>query len=108
MEDDVGPVRERLLEEGRREGVVDDEQRLMRVRNHGGGRQVGDLHQRIRRRFDEYRLRIGGAGILDVLHVGGVDVREREAQMLQKLVEEPEGSAVYVCAADDMICLLYT
>ena len=103
VKDDVGAEREGLLEKRRGERVVDDEQRLMRVGDLRRGCEIRDLHERIRRRLDEYGLRLRRARILDALHVRRVHVREAEAQMLQQLVEQPERSAVHVRAADNVI-----
>ena len=55
VEDDVGAELERTLEVGRREGVVDDEQRAAAMRDLGHGGDVGEAHQRIARRLEQIR-----------------------------------------------------
>ncbi len=59
VEDDVGSERERALERRRRERVVHEDERAGLARDGDGGREIGDLHQRVRRRLepDELRLR---------------------------------------------------
>ena len=52
VHDDVGAELERLLQVRRRERVVDDEQRAGGVRRVGGGADVDDVEERVRRRLD--------------------------------------------------------
>ena len=69
VEHDVGAELERPLEGGRREGVVDDDQRrrLARLRRavadgRGRRRDVGDLEQRVRRRLEPDEARRARSG----------------------------------------------
>jgi hypothetical protein len=85
------------------EGIIDDEERVAAMGDLAGGGEIGEAHQRIGGRFHQDHARRGGHRIGDALGVAGVDIRERHAETLQQLVEEPEGAAVHVLAADDVI-----
>ena len=52
VDDEVGSERERLLQVGRGEGVVDDEEGADGVRSVGGAADVDDVQERVRRRLD--------------------------------------------------------
>ncbi len=52
VEDDVGPQLERPLQDRRCESVVHENRRAARSRPRRGHAEIGDLHQRVRRRFD--------------------------------------------------------
>ena len=52
MDDEVGAERERLLEVGRGERVVDREQGAGGVRGLGSAADVDDVQERVRRRLD--------------------------------------------------------
>ena len=51
MDDDVGAELKRALQHWREEGIVDHDQRADRLRGGGGG-DIGDPHQRVRRGLD--------------------------------------------------------
>ncbi len=93
----VGAEGERLLQVGRGEGVVDDEQRARVVGHRGQRRDVADVEQRVGGRLEPHQLGLpgphGGRHRLDV-----VDRRRRvlDPPRLLDLVEEPEGAAVGV------------
>ena len=57
VHDDVGAVLERALHQGRRERVVDADQRTRGVRRLDERRQVGDLEHRVGRRLDPEQRR---------------------------------------------------
>ena len=61
VDDDVGAERQRLLEVGRGEGVVDDEQRARVVGDGGERLDVGDVEHRVGRRLDPHQLRLARA-----------------------------------------------
>ena len=104
--DDVRAQLERPLEIGRRERVVDDEQRAAVMRDLRHRRDVGETHQRIGRRLDEHESRFGSHRVGDALRIARVDVCKRQREVLEDLVEQPEGAAVHVLGADDVIACL--
>ena len=57
MESQIGSVRERVLEVGAREGVVDDRQSLSLMRDVGQGADVEHFEQRVGRRLDPHQAR---------------------------------------------------
>ena len=98
VRDDVGAERERLLQVGRGEGVVDDEQRARLVGDLGERGDVGDAEQRVgrasrprrswccragSRRAPASTSAIGGDGVVDAPRLGD-------------LVEQAVGAAVGV------------
>src|SRR4051812_11688300 len=64
---------------------------------------IGQTHQGVCRRLDEHRARLVGHRVGDLLWVTGVDIAERQANVVQDPVEQGDGPAVDVLAADDMI-----
>ena len=72
VEDDVGAELERPLAQRRRERVVDDDERAARVGDLGGGADVGDTEQGVRRRLQPQQRRPVAPG-RDRVEVGDVD-----------------------------------
>ncbi len=58
IDDDVRAERQRLLQNRRREHVVDDQLRACLVRDLGNRRDVVDLQRRVGRRLDEEQFRV--------------------------------------------------
>jgi hypothetical protein len=101
VHDEVGAELERPLEKGSREGVVDDAERADLVGRGGGGFDVDDPEQRIRRRLDPDELRP------IVERPGQKRVRRRPLDLvalrLVDLREETVGAAVDVVDRDDPV-----
>ncbi|CAM5665895.1 hypothetical protein SSPIM334S_07589 [Streptomyces spiroverticillatus] len=103
VHDDVRAQRDRLLEVGAGEGVVDDELRARRVRDLRDGGDVRDPEQRVGGRLDPHDLRTGRERGPDRRRVGGVGDRPLHAPARDDLGEEPEGAAVRVVRDDDVV-----
>ena len=96
---DVGAERDRLLQVGRGEGVVDDEQRTRLV---GDGRDrldVGDAEQRVGGRLDPDHPGLGPDGGAHRLDVGDGGDRVLHPPRPGDLVEQPVGASVGVARA---------
>ena len=101
---DVGAQRQRLLEVGRGEGVVDDEQGAGVVGDRGERLDVADVEQRVGGRLDPDELRLARAD----RRAHRVDVGDRGRAVLEPphpldLVEEAEGAAVRVVGDDHVV-----
>ena len=97
VDHDVGAQLDRTLKVRTHERVVDDQSRISGFANDSRNpANIGDRHQRIRRRFDEdhlcFRTDRGGERI----EVRRIDVGEVHAKVTDDLVEETERSAVDV------------
>ncbi len=105
MDHHIRPKLQGPLKVRRRKRVVDHQQGTASLRmddlrcglevRYGQERIAGGLEP------DEARVRFDGRG--DVLRIGRVDEVEREAELAQHFVEEPEGPAVDVVACDDVV-----
>ena len=76
VDNDVGTQRERLLQERRRKGAIDGEQRCL-VETLGNRSDIGDLHQRVAGRLDPDEVGTlrciedcFGVGLIDKVNVG--------------------------------------
>ena len=76
VRDDVGAELDRALDVRARERVVDDEARVMAVREVGGRAKIREAHDRVRRRFDEQHARRFRERALGLVQVACVDVGE--------------------------------
>ena len=102
VHDDVRAVLERALHQGRRERVVDADERTHRVRRLDERREVGDLEHGVGRRLDPEqrrgpRLAQGGdhrGGVVDV------DQRHVDAEALLQVLRVAEGHLVGVPRQD--------
>ena len=68
-----------------------------------GRREVGEAHERVRRRLEQQRDGLRRDRVLDALRIARVDEGERHAEVREDLVEQPIGAAVHVLAADDVV-----
>ncbi len=104
VHDDVGTERERVLQVGRGERVVDDEQRAGGVRQVRELADVGDGEHRVGRRLDPDGLRLPGPdrGAHGV-EVGQVDLGVVDAPRAGDARDEPVGAAVRVVGHDDVV-----
>src|SRR5664279_3981483 len=98
--------RERLLEDGGGEGVVDDEERAVRVRDVRARRDVRQLHRRVRGRLDVDHLRRRPHRGRDVLQLRRVDPRRGDAEAPVLVLEDEAGRAVDGVGPDDVRALL--
>src|SRR5579862_1417212 len=74
MYDHVRSQCERLLEIGRHEGIVDNQQHLFAPADRTDGAEIADPHQRIRRGFDMHHASVLTDGALNIPGVGRVDI----------------------------------
>ena len=103
MNHDVGAQIERLLQVWRDEGVVDDHDGAVLVRDLGDGVHVVDLQQRVRERLEIDRLRRGLLAVsadrmLQLAQVLCVHRVADEPPTVEMLVEQRVGAAVDVRA----------
>jgi hypothetical protein len=103
VDHDVGPQRERLLQERRHEGVVHDRQDPAVLGDPRHLADVRDLHQRVGGGLDKQ-----GLGLLSDLfrhrgRVAHVGVIEGKAIGAKQLLEEAVGSTVQVVGAQNVI-----
>ena len=99
----VRPELKGALEIRRGESVVDDEQCPGFSCDGSGCSQIGDSHQRVCRRLDENRARVGPHCIRDALRVARIHVGEGEPKVLKYSIEKSERPAVDVLGANDVI-----
>ncbi len=104
VHDDVGTQRQRLLEVGRGEGVVDDDDRTNRVADLGERGDVADLHERIARSLNPEHLgRVGTECGAHRIEVAEVCRAQRRAPGHEHPVNEPVGAAVDVVAHQHVV-----
>ena len=90
----VGAERQRPLQVGAREGVVDHQQGAVLVRDRRRARDVGDQHRRVRRRLDVHEARGRTHRPAQVLEVRAVDERRLGAEPREVLLEQPAARPV--------------
>ena len=100
MHDDVGAQLERALQHGGGEGVVDDDERAVRVRRRGDGRDVGELERGVRGRLDPHH-RGARARRDDLIGVGDVDVDHLQLAARRAIVELADRAGVRAAGRDD-------
>ena len=103
VDDGVGAVLQRLLEERRGEGVVDDAAPTAVVGHAREGADVGDRQQRVRRGLDPDQLGRVGPRRGDGVHVGQVDRGVGDAHRPVDLVDQPPRAAVGVVGHDQVV-----
>jgi hypothetical protein len=106
VDNEVRAERERLLEERRRERVVDDQQRSGRMRGGGDRRDVIHQQARVRRRLDPDEPRFGRQRGFERARARQVDLPDAAAERLEHFVEDPVGAAVDVERDDDLVARL--
>ena len=103
MPDDVGTQLERTLENRRGEGVINDQQGLVSLRNVAHCGQVRQSHEGVGGRLHEQ----GSGGrchrIFDPLRVICIHIGERQAEMSQNFVEQTERATIHVLPAHDVV-----
>jgi hypothetical protein len=96
MDGDVGAEGERVLEEGRGEGVVHDQPRAVASRDLGAGGDVDQAQQRIGGALDPHEPRGLADRLVDLLGSRRVDVREAKSEARHHLREQAVAAAVEV------------
>ena len=101
---DVRPQRERVLQVGRKERVIDNEHRAMGVGQLGRRADVGDVHHRVGRRFDVEGLGRGGDSLRGLPQpVAEIDRRKGDAPRLAHRAEQARRTAVQVRLGHHMV-----
>ena len=108
VDDDVGAELERLLQVGRRERVVDDEQRADSVSGVRGLANVDDVQRRVGRRLDPDELDlVVEVGREVVVELGRGHVREAVALRLVDLGGHPVDAAVDIGDQNDALARVH-
>ena len=92
-----------LLETGRREGVVDDDERAPCVRQPGDPCDVIDEEPRVGRRLEPHHPRPAGQGALHGVGIGEIDLGNLAAARLEHRVQHPERAAIDVVWDEDAL-----
>ena len=100
MEHDVGAELERALDDGRREGAVDQEPRAGVAGNAGERRQVDDLHHRVGRALGPDQARLGADLRGDGVQVAEVGERRCDPEARQALPGDVAKVVIDVVAED--------
>ena len=87
------------------EGGIDHQQGVMRLRDPGGARDIGNTQQRVGRRFQPQHARIFAHGVADRVQVGGVDRAHLDAEPGQGVARELGGAGVVGVADDEVVAL---
>ena len=103
IDDAVGAELERVLEQRRREHVVDHQRRARRVRDLGDRRDVEHLERRIGRALQEERLGVRPHRLAPLLEVGAVDQRRGDAVARQVLLDHVAAGAEQRLGGDDVV-----
>ena len=103
VHDDIGAERERLLKIWRCEGVVDDNEHAVRVRNRADCRNVHDAETGIGRRLDPHDARVRRERLREPLRVGEIGRRPLDANVGVHAGDEAERSAVGVARQHHVI-----
>ena len=103
VQDDVRAERDRALENGGQESVVHDQQEPVLFRQFGDGGDVAHMHERVGRRFDEYRAGFRADQGADVVDVGGGRAVECDTVFGGYTREQAERAAVKVVGGDDVL-----
>ena len=97
---------QRPLEVRRCEGVIDQTERAVPVRDFRRSPDIGDAQQRIGGRLDPQESGSPRDRPFNGPEVGRFDKRKRQAEVFEHSLEEPIGAAVNVPRGDHMIALL--
>ena len=106
MYHDVGAKFQRALQIRSHEGVVDNGQNSMLLRNRGNASQIRYGQERVRRAFDKESLYIGRHLGIERCQVGRIFDRIGNAEVLEYFVQNAEGSTVDIAGDDDAVALL--
>jgi hypothetical protein len=101
VHDHVEAMLERPLHPRAGEGVVGDGDDSMPLGQHADGLEIGQLQQRVGRRFDPEQPRLRPDGGLDLGDVAEIDKPEGESgRALAHALEQPVGAAVEIVHAE--------
>ena len=93
-----------VLKGGRGEGVVDSDLGAVLVGDFGGGRDVGDVEQRVGRGLDPHILVVlGGQCGFHGFQIGDVHHVEAHTPRHEHLGEQAVGAAVHIVAEQDVV-----
>ena len=101
VDDHVGAERERLLEDGRREDVVEDDDRTGGVGELADPPHVDDVLHGVRRRLEEDDVRRSRERRLPLVGLVTVDVVDDDAPVLEDLLEDDDGRPEESARGDD-------
>ena len=100
----IGAIGQRVLKGGRGEGVVDSDLGAVLVGDFGGGRDVGDVEQRVGRSLDPHILVVlGGQCGFHGFQIGDVHHVEAHTPRHEHLGEQAVGAAVHIVAEQDVV-----
>lgn len=102
VDDNVGTELERVLEEGRHEGVVDNELGVVLVGNLGNGLDVDETEGRVGGGLDPDELGVGADGLGNVGSILEVDKGDLDVEGVGDLGEVAVGASVDVVDGDDV------
>ena len=106
VQNDVGSEFDGTQKYRRQESVVDDQEDMVFARDSRHRPDIGHVHQRIGRRFDEDRFRFRFDQGFDFGRVGSIGPVESQPVFDRYLVEETIRSTVQVIGCDDMVTWL--
>ena len=106
MHDDIRAERDRLLQRGREEGVVDDRARAGRMRGFDREAQVGDAQQRIGRRFDPHQRGLALQRRGQRARIRKIGEHEFEMALARECIEQTPTAAVRVVRGDQHVARL--
>ena len=106
MHHDVGTEFQRTLQIRSHEGVVDNGQNSMLLRNRGYPCQVRYGQKRVCRAFDKESLYIGRHLGIERRQVGGIFDRIGNAEVLEYFVQNAESAAIHIARDNDAVVLL--
>ena len=107
VDHDVGAVRDRPAQVGRRHGVVDDQRNARGVRDLGNRLQVADHAVRVGCAFDENPLGLLPDRLLKFLGLGGVDEAYVPVELGEGLAELGNRAAVQLGRRDDLVARIH-
>ena len=106
IDDAVGAELHRMLQERRREHVVDHERRAARMHDLGDGGDIDDLERRVGRQFEERGLGVRAHRRAPRVEVGAVDQGRGDAEARQQLLDHVEARAEQGPRGDDVVARL--
>ncbi len=103
VDDAIGAELHRMLQQGRREHVVDHQGRARLMHDLGDAGDVDELQRRIGRRFEERRLRVRTQGRPPGVEICAVDEGRGDAETRQQLLDHIETRAEQGPRGDDVV-----
>ena len=106
IDDAIGAELHRMLQQRRREYIVDHQRRAGPVHDLGDGGDVDQFERRIGRQFDERRFGVGAQSRSPGVEVGAVDEGRSDAKARQELLDHIETRAEQSPRGDDVVARL--